>query len=97
SAMKRTALGLMTPDGLDPALIASTASPPCMRANASAIWLRLAFSTHTKRTRFIREPQQQADLGPQQAPSTSGVAGCIAATSGVQLPPEVAQASPIAW
>ena len=39
----------------DPALHASTAAPPWMRANASAIWLRQEFSTHTKSTRMRRE------------------------------------------
>src|SRR5687768_25729 len=51
--MKRIAFGLITPDGFEPALKASTASPPWMRAKASAIWLRLEFSTQTKRTRFL--------------------------------------------
>src|SRR5690242_15026579 len=50
--MKRTALGLTTPDGREPALSASTPSPPCRRAKACAIWLRLAFSTHTNSTRL---------------------------------------------
>src|SRR5947199_3435640 len=49
--MKATARGLTTPEGREPALWASTPSPPWRRANASAIWLRLAFSTHTKRMR----------------------------------------------
>src|SRR5262249_5301719 len=30
----------------------STCPPPCIRANASAIWLRFEFSTQMKRTRF---------------------------------------------
>src|SRR4249919_1178320 len=51
--MKRTAFGLITPEGLEPALSASTALPPWMRAKASAIWLRLEFSTQTNSTRFI--------------------------------------------
>src|SRR5437764_133856 len=50
--MASTAFGLTTPDGRDPALYASTAGPPSMRANASAIWLRLAFSTHTNSSRL---------------------------------------------
>src|SRR5690606_30350347 len=41
------------PEGREPALSASTPSPPWMRANASAIWLRFEFSTHTKSTRFL--------------------------------------------
>ena len=53
SAMNRIALGLMRPDGADPALAASTDAPPCMRAKASAIWLRLEFSTQTNSTRFM--------------------------------------------
>src|SRR5690606_24044683 len=51
--MKRTARGLTRPEGREPALSASTPSPPWMRANASAIWLRFEFSTHTKSTRFL--------------------------------------------
>src|SRR5574337_1118367 len=50
--MAAMALGLITPDGCEPALYASTALPPSMRANASAIWLRFEFSTHTNRTRL---------------------------------------------
>src|SRR5262249_22763537 len=46
------AFGSTAPAGREPALYASTASPPSIRANASAIWLRLTFSTHTKRIRF---------------------------------------------
>jgi hypothetical protein len=38
------------PEGLEPALKAVTPSPPCKRAKASAIWLRLEFSTHTNKT-----------------------------------------------
>src|SRR6478735_313599 len=52
--MKRMAFGFTTPEGREPALNASTSAPPSMRANASAIWLRLAFSTQTNNTRFIR-------------------------------------------
>src|SRR5690606_8950803 len=51
--MKRTARGLPRPEGREPALRASTPSPPWMRANASAIWLRFEFSTHTNSTRFL--------------------------------------------
>src|SRR5687768_1333532 len=54
SAIAATAFGLTFPDGFDPALQASIVSPPSIRANASAIWLRLEFSTQTNRTRFIR-------------------------------------------
>src|ERR1044071_8066420 len=50
--MNWTARGLPRPDGREPALKASTRSPPCRRANASAIWLRQEFSTHTKSTRL---------------------------------------------
>src|SRR5881392_3187283 len=46
------ARGLILPDGREPALYASMPSPPCRRANASAIWLRLLFSTQTKSIRI---------------------------------------------
>src|SRR3546814_3882806 len=61
--MKRTAFGLIRPDGRDPALRASTCAPPCMRAKASAIWLRLEFSMQTKRTRFMRRDSAAAGRG----------------------------------
>src|SRR3990167_9414696 len=51
--MKRMAFGLICPEGFEPALSASTASPPWMCAKASAIWLRLEFSTQTNNTRFM--------------------------------------------
>src|SRR5688500_8754254 len=54
--MKRSAFGLITPEGREPALCASTPAPPWTRANASAIWLRLEFSTQTNNTRFIGAP-----------------------------------------
>jgi len=47
------AFGFTTPDGREPALKASTASPPCIRANASAIWLRQEFSTQTNKSLFV--------------------------------------------
>src|SRR5215203_1466346 len=47
------AFGFTFPDGREPAEKASTFPPPCIRANASAIWLRQEFSTHTNKTRFI--------------------------------------------
>ena len=94
--MNRIAFGLIRPDGFEPALSASTASPPWRRAKASAIWLRLEFSTHTNSTRFIVRPQQQPDRGAQQdAPSC--VFGCIACGSGVHAAPSVAQAASAAW
>ena len=40
--MTATAFGFTRPHGRDPAEYASTAPPPCIRANASAIWLRFA-------------------------------------------------------
>lgn len=62
--MKRTAFGLITPEGLEPALKASIAAPPWRRAKASAICERLAFSTQTNRTRFmVRAQQQDEDAG----------------------------------
>src|SRR2546428_1303126 len=51
--MDSIAFGLTCPDGLEPALYGSIAPAPCIRANASAIWLRHEFSTHTNSTRFI--------------------------------------------
>src|SRR5689334_6253584 len=67
SRMNSTARGLITPDGRDPALNASMASPPRARANASAIWLRFEFSTQTNRTlgrgiRFQRETHARRRL-----------------------------------
>ena len=50
--MNSTARGLTFPDGRLPALNASTRPAPWMRANASAIWERFEFSTHTNRMRF---------------------------------------------
>src|SRR3954454_20215120 len=49
--MASMALGLTRPEGREPALWASTRPAPWMRAKASAIWLRLLFSTQTNRTR----------------------------------------------
>src|SRR2546428_368159 len=51
--MASIALGLIGPDGREPALNAATPPPLCMRANASAIWLRLEFSTQTNTIRAI--------------------------------------------
>src|SRR5687767_7951993 len=50
--MEAIARGLTTPDGAEPALYASTTSPPSMRAKASAIWLRFELWTQTNRTRL---------------------------------------------
>src|SRR3989344_7202087 len=50
--MASMAFGLTPPEGLEPALYASTCGPPSILANASAIWLRFEFSTHTNSTRF---------------------------------------------
>ena len=95
--MKRMALGLMRPEGFDPALSASTPSPPSIRAKASAIWLRLEFSTHTKSTRFIvGDPQQQPEAGAQHGAPLSTF-GFIARGSGVQAAPSVAQAASAPW
>src|SRR5687768_13057178 len=66
--MKRIAFGLITPDGFEPALKASTASSPWICAKASAIWLRLAFSTQTKRTRFFAVMES----GPVRRQSAAG-------------------------
>src|SRR5262245_56943066 len=74
--MAATAFGLTTPDGRDPALYASTDDPPNMRANASAIWLRLAFSTHTNSNRLtalIRTPPQPPNSSrPRERTGRSG-------------------------
>jgi len=51
--MAATAYGLIIPEGREPALYTSTLLPPCMRANASAIWLRLEFSMQTNKILFI--------------------------------------------
>src|SRR5437870_3912313 len=50
--MAAMAFGWTASAGWQPALYASTQPSPHMRANASAIWLRLQFSLQTKRTRF---------------------------------------------
>src|SRR5690349_10260516 len=95
--MNCTARGLMRPDGAEPALHASTASPPWRRAKASAIWLRLAFSTQTNRTRFfIDPPQQQPESVAQQAPPLATF-GFTARGSGLQLAPSVAQGASPPW
>jgi|GEM_PF-2235410 len=64
------ALGLTTPDGRDPALYASIDAPPSIRANASAIWLRLEFSTQTNSTRFtllMWTPEAEKNSNPPHA------------------------------
>jgi hypothetical protein len=50
--MASIALGFTLPLGLDPALSARTWSLPWILANASAIWDRLEFSTHTNKIRL---------------------------------------------
>src|SRR5438876_6600858 len=55
--MASIALGFTQPEGREPALAASTCSP-CMRAKASAIWLRLVFSTQTKSNRTFFDIEQ---------------------------------------
>src|SRR6185312_5395371 len=75
--MKRTAFGLILPAGAEPALSASTASPPWICAKASAIWLRLAFSTQTNRMRFTGMGSWHRDSGtapgasPRDGPATA--------------------------
>src|SRR5207249_7301284 len=67
--MAAMALGWTAFAGRQPALCASTRSPPYIRANASAIWLRLQFSLQTKRTHTGRSrsiaplPLRQTCLG----------------------------------
>src|SRR5688500_6213040 len=77
--MKRIAFGLITPEGLEPALKASTPSPPNLRAKASAIWLRLEFSTQTNSTRLRASATARArvrghDLALGWHPARSGAA-----------------------
>src|SRR5437660_7922769 len=48
--MKSMARGLIRPQEGAPALHASTRQWPCSRGKASAIWLRLRFSTHKEDT-----------------------------------------------
>src|SRR5687767_7280802 len=62
--MAATAFGLTRPDGRDPAECASTSGPPYMRANASAIWLRLEFSTQTNTTRGGGMARPSGPRGP---------------------------------
>src|SRR6185312_1870372 len=82
--MKRTAFGWIRPDGAEPALKASTASPPWMRAKASAIWLRLAFSTQTNRTRFIGSGSWHGDLGTASCESLRALVDGRSAAAGIR-------------
>src|SRR6185437_5251753 len=79
--MKRTAFGWIRPDGAEPALKASIAPTPWMRAKASAIWLRLAFSTQTNRTRFIGSGSWHRDFGMASCESRRAVAGRLLSSS----------------
>src|SRR6185312_10801992 len=82
--MKRTAFGWIRPDGAEPALRASIAPPPWMRAKASAIWLRLAFSTQTNRTRFIGSGSWHGDLGTASCESLRALVDGRSATAGIR-------------
>jgi hypothetical protein len=53
--MAAIAFGFTMPEGLDPALNASTSFPPNILAKAWLIWLLLLFSTHTNRILFFTE------------------------------------------
>src|SRR6185312_7079440 len=81
--MKRTAFGWIRPDGAEPALRASIAPPPWMRAKASAIWLRLAFSTQTNRTRFIGSGSWHGDLGTASCESPRALVDGRSAAAGI--------------
>src|SRR5438128_2069367 len=61
--MNSIALGFTRPEGREPLLQASTPPAPCMRAKASAIWLRLLFSMQTKRMRLVIEMVLQTLFG----------------------------------
>src|SRR6185312_5931205 len=82
--MKRTAFGWIRPDGAEPALKASIAPPPWMRAKASAIWLRLAFSTQTNRMRFIGSGSWHGDLGTASCESPRALVDGRSATAGIR-------------
>src|SRR6266705_529272 len=60
--MASMARALILPEGREPALKASTRPAPCRRAKASAIWLRLLFSTQTKRIRIGSSPARRTEL-----------------------------------
>lgn len=61
SPMTATASGLTTAAGSTPALVTSNRSPASVRNNASAIWLRHAFSVQITNTRlFIACPFLEA-------------------------------------
>src|SRR5215210_3670189 len=71
------ARGLILPEGCEPALTGSTRPAPWRRANASAIWLRLLFSTQTNRIRFMDCSLSEAiddalDRGNNQPPFRDG-------------------------
>src|SRR5215468_11003033 len=66
--MASIALGFTRPEGREPALCASTFPAPCIRANASAIWLRFEFSTQTKMTRFTGKPPSGAQRPDHSSP-----------------------------
>src|SRR2546422_11322977 len=66
--MDAIALRLTCPEGLEPALYGSIAPAPCIRAKASAIWLRHEFSTHTNSTRFIVKEIRPASSLPRRRP-----------------------------
>ena len=58
-------IGLTKPEGFEPALYDSTISLPRFLAQASAIWLRHEFSTHTNNIVFIlTKSSRDVILGP---------------------------------
>src|SRR3989449_8211435 len=73
--MDAIALRLTCPEGLEPALYGSIAPAPCIRAKASAIWLRHEFSTHTNSTRFIVKEIRPASSLPRRRPGLPGRVG----------------------
>src|SRR5688572_27552675 len=83
--MKRVALGLTWPEGLEPALSASTLSPPWIWAKASAIWLRFEFSTQTNSTRFLAVMGLVGPLGRCCEVAVPGQAGRAIAAGGGSL------------
>src|SRR5208282_2954142 len=84
--MASIALGLIRPDGREPALNASTFSAPWIRANASAIWLRFEFSTHTKTTFFTSNPPSVASGTPSICPYLTTPAPTPGAEPGPSTP-----------
>src|SRR5262245_53061881 len=95
--MASTALGLIRPDGREPALKARTRWPPWMWAKASAIWLRFEFSTQTKRMRgwvevIVRAPAGRGGSNSLSPAHTGKLPRCRARQG--LLPEELGVVSP---